>query len=98
MVVRTPKPYATGYEPGCTFLSPLLTAHGVGTKTYDAIFDLPADHVDAPQRLSDESLWAMVESALPFRTTQWARDTELVDGTFLAAFEGMRKRFDPKRQ
>jgi homogentisate 1,2-dioxygenase len=98
MVVRTPKPYSTGYEPGCTFLSPLLTAHGVGTKTYDAILDLPDDHVDPPQRIPDESLWAMVESALPFRTTQWARETELADGTFLAAFEGMRSRFDPKKR
>jgi homogentisate 1,2-dioxygenase len=98
MVVRTPKPYSTGYEPGCTFLSPLLTAHGVGTKTYDAILDLPHDHVDPPQRIPDESLWAMVESALPFRTTAWARDTELLDATFLSAFEGMKKRFDPKRQ
>lgn len=98
MVVRTPKPYSTGYEPGCTFLSPLLTAHGVGTKTYDAILDLPDDHVDQPHRISDESLWAMVESALPFRTTAWARDTELLDPAFLSAFEGMRPRFDPKKR
>jgi hypothetical protein len=40
----------------------------------------------------------MVESALPFRTTQWARETELLDATFLAAFEGMRSRFDPKKR
>ena len=98
MVVRATKPYSTGYEPGCTFLSPLLTAHGVGTKTYDAIFDLPDDHVDQPQRIPDESLWAMVESALPFRTTQWARETEILDATFLAAFDGMRSRFDPKKR
>lgn len=98
MVVKTPKPYGTGYEPGGTFLSPLLTAHGVSTKTYDAILSLPDDHEEAPQRIPDDSLWAMIESALPFRTTQWARDTDLVDPTFLAAFEGMRSRFDPKRQ
>jgi homogentisate 1,2-dioxygenase len=93
MVIRTPSP-EHGYDPGCVFLTPLLTSHGVSTKTYDAIAALPEDHVDPPRRLPDESLWAMFESALPFRLTSWARETTLVDPTFLALFDGMKSRFD----
>jgi len=94
MVIRTPSP-EHGYDPGCIFLTPLLTSHGVSTATYDAIAALPKDHVDPPRRLPDASLWAMFESALPFRLTSWARETTLVDATFLALFDGMKSRFEP---
>jgi hypothetical protein len=87
----------SGYEPGCTFVSPLLTAHGVSTSTYDAIASLPDDHVDPPRRIPDESLWVMFESALEFRSTAWARETPLVDDAFLALFAGAKSRFDPSR-
>ena len=96
MVVRTPSP-ESGYDPGCTFVSPLLTSHGVATKTYDAVLSKPDDVDDPPRRLPDESLWLMFESALAFRSTAWARDTDLVDRGFLDLFEGMPSRFDPKR-
>jgi hypothetical protein len=38
----------------------------------------------------------MFESALPFRTTAWARETPLVDAAFAALFTGMRSRFAPR--
>jgi homogentisate 1,2-dioxygenase len=94
LVVRTPSP-ESGYDPGVTFVSPMLTGHGVATSTYDQVLGLPEDHVDVPRRVPDDSLWAMFESAMPFRTTAWARETPLVDATFLALFEGMKSRFDP---
>jgi homogentisate 1,2-dioxygenase len=97
MVVRTPSPEA-GYDPGCTFVSPLLTAHGVGTRTYDAVLSKPEDVDDPPRRLPDESLWLMFESAMAFRSTEWARSTELVDRDFLTLFEGMPSRFEPGRR
>ena len=97
MVVRAAGVEA-GYEPGCTFVSPLLTGHGVTTATYDAIASLPDDHVDPPRRIPDESLWAMFESALEFRSTAWARETPLVDPSFLGLFAGMKGRFDPSRK
>jgi homogentisate 1,2-dioxygenase len=84
-----------GYEPGCTFLSPLLTSHGVSTATYDAIVGMSDEAAEGPRRLSDESLWIMFESALPFRSTAWANASPLVDGSFGKLFEGMRSRFDP---
>jgi homogentisate 1,2-dioxygenase len=84
-----------GYAPGCTFVSPLLTSHGISTAGYDRELAATPAQTDAPVRLSDASLWIMFESALPFRTTRWARDTELVDRGFLDAFAGMKKRFSP---
>jgi hypothetical protein len=96
MVVRTPSPEA-GYDPGCTFLSPLLTAHGVATRTYDHVFSQSDEAAGAPRRLPDESLWAMFESALEFRTTAWARETPLVDPDFARLFEGARSFFDPTK-
>lgn len=97
MVVRNASPGGV-YEAGCTFLSPLLSAHGVTTKTYDDILSKPDDAIDPPQRIPDASLWAMLESALPFCGTAWARETPLLDASFLALFEGMRSRFDPNRR
>jgi len=88
-VVRDPKPYS-GYVPGITFLTPLLTAHGIATAGYDAILESQVD--DAPRRIPDESLWVMFESALPFRPTAWAREN-LVDRDFLSLFTGMKSRF-----
>jgi homogentisate 1,2-dioxygenase len=96
MVIKTPSP-EHGYDPGCVFVSPMLTSHGVSTRTYDHILGLPADHVDPPNRIPDSSLWVMFESALPFRETAWARETPLVDAGFADQFTGMKKRFDPAR-
>lgn len=86
-----------GYDPGCTFVSPLLTSHGVSTSTYDAIFGMSEEAAEGPRRLSDESLWIMFESALPFRSSAWANSSPLVDRGFAKQFEGMRSRFDPSR-
>jgi hypothetical protein len=96
MVIRTPSPEG-GYEKGCIVVSPLLTSHGVSTKTYDEVLSLPEDFQEPPRRLPDELLWVMFESALPFRSTAWARETPLVDRQFLDQFAGMRRRFDPSR-
>lgn len=94
-VVRTPP--GGDYVAGCTFVSPLLTSHGVSTTSYDRELDRPLDQGEAPERIPDESLWIMFESALPFRATEWARTTPLVDRAFIGQFAGMKKRFDPSR-
>lgn len=92
-VVRDPAP-GGGYDPGVTFLTPLLTGHGISTKSYDAVLSAPDDVAEKPRRIPDESLWIMFESALPFRPSTWARQN-LVDPQFLAMFEGMKSRFSP---
>jgi len=82
-----------GYVPGCTFVTPMLTAHGVATSTYEAVFAQTDAAADVPLRIPDESLWIMFESALPFRLTRWALETDLRDETFAALFEGVKSHF-----
>lgn len=96
-VVKTKTP-ESGYVPGCTFVSPLLTSHGVTTSTYDTLLELPDEQHEGPLRLPDDSMWIMFESSMPFRPTAWAMRTELIDPTFLELFEGMRSRFHPDRR
>lgn len=93
-VIKDPAP-GGGYDPGCTFVSPLLTSHGISTKSYDAVLGLTDEQAEGPRRLSDESLWIMFESALPFRFTAWAEGSPARDATFLSHFEGMKTRFTP---
>ncbi|HUS65356.1 MAG TPA: iron-containing alcohol dehydrogenase, partial [Kofleriaceae bacterium] len=85
----------SGYEPGCTFLSPLLAPHGITSSVYDKVLDLPDEIADRPTRMSDDSLWIMFESALPFRLTRWAKETETLDATFGDLFGPVRRRFAP---
>jgi homogentisate 1,2-dioxygenase len=87
-----------GYDPGCTFVSPLLTSHGVSARTYEAVFAQTDEQASVPRRIPDESLWIMFESALPFRLTAWAKQTPLVDRDFLQLFEGAPTTFDPSRR
>ncbi len=87
-----------GYDPGCTFVTPLLSAHGVSTATYDWVWGLPEEKAEGPMRLSDESLWIMFESAMPFRLSAWAKGSPLVDRDFGRLFSGMKSRFDPHKR
>jgi len=83
----------SGYQPGCTFVTPLLAPHGVTSSVYDRVLDLPDEVAERPNRISDDSLWIMFESALPFRTTRWALESPTLDPTFLSLFGPVRRRF-----
>ncbi len=83
------------YEPGQIFVTPLLTAHGISTASYEKELSVPDAEADVPVRRGDDSLWVMFESALPFRSTAWARKTPLLDAGFDQLFAGMRSRFRP---
>ncbi len=96
-VVYTSEP-EHGYNPGVTFVSPLLTPHGVSADSYDEQFDMSEEEADAPTRLPEDSLWMMFESALPFQVTEWARRTPLVDRGFAALFDNVRPRFNPTKR
>ncbi|MCC7538896.1 MAG: homogentisate 1,2-dioxygenase [Deltaproteobacteria bacterium] len=93
-VIRTPAVYS-GYEPGCVFLTPIMTSHGISTSSYDAVLDLTDEQADKPHRIPDGSLWVMFESALPFYVTEWALGSDTLDADFEKLFLGVRSRFDP---
>lgn len=96
-VIRTPSP-THGYEPGCTYLTPLLTGHGISTESLDRVLDQSDELANVPNRIPDASLWFMFESALPMKLTRWATETDIRDTSFDALFAGVRSRFDPKRR
>jgi len=96
-IIRTPSP-TNGFEPGCTYLTPLLSGHGIATDSLNRVLDLPDDAAEAPNRIPDTSLWFMFESALPMRLTRWAVETELLDKTFDKLFEDAASRFDSAKR
>jgi homogentisate 1,2-dioxygenase len=83
----------SGYQPGCCFVTPLLTAHGITSSAYDRVLDLPDDVAERASRIPDDSLWIMFESALPFRATAWAMSAPTLDATFRSLFGPVRRRF-----
>ncbi|HEY8145372.1 MAG TPA: iron-containing alcohol dehydrogenase [Kofleriaceae bacterium] len=87
----------SGYVPGCTFVTPLLAPHGITSSVYDRVLDLPDDVADRASRISDDSLWIMFESALPFRATSWALTSPTLDPSFRQLFGPVRRRFQPPR-
>ena len=96
-VIRTPTP-SHGFVPGCTYLTPLLAAHGIATESLNRVLDLTDDVADVPNRIPDSSLWFMFESALPMRLTRWALETEILDRSFDDLFGGVSSRFDANRR
>jgi homogentisate 1,2-dioxygenase len=52
---------------GGLFLTPPFSGHGVRKETVDRILDLDDDAADAPERISEGSLWMQFETCLPFR-------------------------------
>ena len=74
---------------------PSGSTHGITSSVYDRVLDLPDDVADRANRMPDDSLWIMFESALPFRATHWALTSPTLDPTFLSLFGPVRRRFQP---
>lgn len=88
MVISTGS-VTNGFEPGCYFLTPLLTGHGVATDSIEAVLALDDATADRPQPGHPDSLWLMFESALPLATTAWARAAGNRDPAFRALFRAV---------
>ena len=67
------------FQPGMCFVTPQLTAHGVGGRTVDHLRALDADAADRPARLTGGSLWFQLETALPPVLAPWTADARLPD-------------------
>jgi homogentisate 1,2-dioxygenase len=93
-IVRMQTP-AGGFAPGCYFCTPMLSAHGVNAASVERNFSMSDDQADRPNRIPDESLWVMFESALPIRLTEWAMTSPNRDAGYRAAFQHERSHFTP---
>jgi len=71
-IIREEPAPGSPFVPGCLFLTPSLTPHGVrATAVERALAGSPG--AERPQRLSDSALWFQFETALPFSLSPWAR-------------------------
>lgn len=82
------------FEPGCAFLTPSMTPHGVLARAVEAALRKRDAVADRPARTGDGSKWFQLESTLPLGLTSWARETPhrirdwpLVWGTYRAHFD-----------
>lgn len=79
-IIREQSPAASPFQPGCVFITPSLTAHGVSARAVERIraqTDADADrvmHLGGPT-----ALWFQLESALSPTLTPWARERMLAD-------------------
>lgn len=79
-IIREQSPPTSPFQPGCVFITPSLTAHGVSGRAVERIrsqSDADADrvmHLGGPK-----ALWFQLESALSPTLTPWARHGALPD-------------------
>jgi homogentisate 1,2-dioxygenase len=62
------------FAPGCVFVTPSMTPHGVVASTVERHLAERPDRAERPHRFSDHALWFQFETALPLVLTPWARD------------------------
>ncbi len=71
-IVREASPPGSPFQPGCTFITPSLTPHGVSGRAVEHSRALDDAVADRPTHLGVSSLWFQLESALPPVLTPWA--------------------------
>ncbi len=61
------------FQPGCSFITPPLTGHGVSGRAVEHSRSLDEAAADRPIQLGTDSLWFQFESALPPVLTTWGQ-------------------------
>lgn len=82
------------FEPGCYFLTPAMTPHGIVSRNLPA--SQPAHEV-TPARPIEDSLWFQFESTLPMSLTRWAESAPNRARHWRAVWGGYRSRFKTDR-
>lgn len=72
-ILKQPAHGDSPFVPGCYFISPSLTPHGVLAESVERALFPPDDKADRPSRLPEDSLWFQFETALPLSLSPWAR-------------------------
>ncbi len=72
-VIRQPARAAGPFVPGTSFLTPIMTAHGVRARAAERAWSLDDATADRPERVSANALWFQFESALPLSLSSWAQ-------------------------
>jgi homogentisate 1,2-dioxygenase len=75
-VIKENAPPQSPFQPGACFITPSLTAHGVGGRTVERVRALPDAEADRPGP-PGSSVWFQLESGLPLSLTPWAEQARL---------------------
>ena len=75
-----------GFAPGGASLHNMMAGHGPDVASHDKAVSAEL----TPQKIADTMAF-MFESRLPFRPTQWAMETPLLQGDYDACWNGFRK-------
>jgi homogentisate 1,2-dioxygenase len=83
------------FEPGCVFVSPSFTPHGVVAASIERHLAQTGEQADKPHRYSDRALWFQFETALPLTLTPWASAAAHRHADWHARWGVYRSRFMP---
>ena len=83
------------FEPGCVFVSPCHTPHGVVAASIERHLAQAPEQADKPHRYSDSALWFQFETALPLTLTPWASAAAHRHADWHARWGVYRSRFTP---
>jgi homogentisate 1,2-dioxygenase len=72
-IIRETVTPGSPFAPGCYFITPSMTPHGVMAAGVERALALDDAAADRPQRTSDRALWFQFETALPFSLSPWAQ-------------------------
>lgn len=79
-IIREQSPATSPFQPGCVFITPSLTAHGVSGRAVERMRTLSDADADKVMHLGGpKALWFQLESALSPTLTPWARQRVLPD-------------------
>jgi homogentisate 1,2-dioxygenase len=71
-IVREHPPAGSPFQPGCCFITPSLTGHGVSATAVERSRAARDADADRPVHLGGTSLWFQLETALPPVLAPWA--------------------------
>lgn len=75
-IVREHLPEHSPFAPGCTFLTPSMTPHGVLDRAVERAIGHSDEAADEPWRSSKHALWFQLETSLLLSLSEWAETTE----------------------
>ncbi len=78
-IIREQSPAGSPWQPGCVFITPSMTPHGVSGRAVERARKATDADNDKPISLGGASLWFQFESALSPILTPWAREHALPD-------------------
>ncbi len=92
-IIREEAHPTSPFQPGCVFITPPFTAHGVSGRAVERSRTISASEADKPVQLGVTGLWFQFESALSPVLTPWAAANQL--GEWAATWGSHRSYFAP---